>query len=296
MKNQGVVIGVGEILFDLLPEGKRLGGAPANFAYHVAQLGCESVAVSAVGRDALGDEAIETLTERGVGVCVERVDAPTGVVRVTLDKAGVANYDICEGVAWDMLSFGDELQALAQRCRAVCFGTLAQRSEKTRQAIRSLLAAIPAANEALLIYDINLRQHYYSKELIESSLDLCNVLKINDGELKEVAPLLGLPEKNFEAAIRELIARHGLRMVVLTCGEQGSWIYTAEEALFQPTPQVEVADTVGAGDSFTATLCASLLQGYTLSEAHRRAAVLAAYVCTQIGAMPRYDADKVLGA
>jgi len=238
MKNQGVVIGVGEILFDLLPEGKKLGGAPANFAYHVAQLGCESVVVSAVGHDALGDEAIETLTERGVGVCVERVDAPTGVVRVTLDKAGVANYDICEGVAWDMLSFGDELQALAQRCRAVCFGTLAQRSEKTRQAIRSLLAAIPAANEALLIYDINLRQHYYSKELIESSLDLCNVLKINDGELEEVAPLLGLPEKNFEAASRELIARHGLRMVVLTCGEQGSWIYTAEEALFQPTPQV----------------------------------------------------------
>ncbi len=294
MNSQGLVIGLGEVLYDLLPEGKRLGGAPANFAYHVARLGCKSVVVSAVGHDALGDEAIETLTERGVGVFVERVNAPTGVVRVELDKAGVANYDICEGVAWDMLSFGDELQALAQRCRAVCFGTLAQRSEKTRQAIRSLLAAIPAANEALLIYDINLRQHYYSKELIESSLDLCNVLKINDGELEMVAPLLGLPEKNFEAASRELIARHGLRMVVLTCGEQGSWIYTAEEALFQPTPQVEVADTVGAGDSFTATLCASLLQGYPLAEAHRRAALLAAYVCTQAGAMPDYVLAEVL--
>ncbi len=295
MESLGVVIGVGEILFDLLPEGKKLGGAPANFAYHVAQLGCKSVAVSAVGRDALGDEAIETLTERGVGLLVERVDAPTGVVRVTLDEAGVANYDICEGVAWDMLSFGDELQALAQRCRAVCFGTLAQRNEKTRQAIQNLLAAIPAANDALLIYDINLRQHYYSKELIESSLELCNILKINDDELDTVAPLLGLSEKNFEAACRELIARHELRMVVLTCGEKGSWIYTAEEALFQPTPQVEVVDTVGAGDSFTATLCASLLQGYALSEAHRRAAVLAAYVCTQAGAMPRYNAAEVLG-
>lgn len=293
--NQGnVVIGLGEVLFDLLPEGKRLGGAPANFAYHAARLGCESVVVSAVGRDRLGDEIITTLAERGVGMLIERVDAPTGVVGVTLDEAGVANYDIREGAAWDMRSFSDDLRALATRCRAVCFGSLAQRSEVTRQTIRQFLQAIPQANDVLVIYDINLRQHYYSKASIESSLEVCNILKINDEELEKVAPLLGLPAKNFEAASRELIARHGLRMVVLTCGEKGSWIYTAAEALFQPTPQVEVADTVGAGDSFTAALCASLLQGYPLAEAHRRAALLAAYVCTQAGAMPDYALTEVL--
>ena len=163
MERDGVVIGIGEILFDLLPEGRQLGGAPANFAYHATRLGCNGVAVSAVGCDSLGDEIVELLATNGVNHQIARVDAPTGTVRVSLDERGVPCYEICEGVAWDRLQLNDEVLALANRCDAICFGTLAQRSEMSRKAIYDLIDAIPAERNALVIYDINLRQHYYSK-------------------------------------------------------------------------------------------------------------------------------------
>ena len=180
MKNESVIIGVGEVLFDLLPEGKQLGGAPANFAYHATCLGGNGVVISTVGCDSLGDEVVEFLDAKGVKHHIARVDAPTGVVRVTLNERGIPCYEICEGVAWDQLQLNDEIVSLAKRCDAICFGTLAQRSETSRQVIYSLIEAIPAERNALIIYDINLRQYYYSKELIETSLNYCNILKIKE--------------------------------------------------------------------------------------------------------------------
>lgn len=289
MNNDGVIIGVGEVLFDLLPEGKQLGGAPANFAYHATCLGGNGVAVSAVGCDAFGDEIIEILTAKGVNHHIARVDAPTGTVRVTLDERGIPCYEICEGVAWDKLQLSDEVLSLASRCDAICFGTLAQRSEVSRKAIYSLIEAIPAKRDALIIYDINLRQHYYSKELIETSLRYCNILKINDEEFATVATMLELATDDFEVGARKLIERYELRMVIVTCGENGSIIVTEDEVSQLDTPKVNVVDTVGAGDSFTAALCVTLLQGKPLREVHRKAVEVAAFVCSNTGAMPPYS-------
>ena len=289
MNNDGIIIGVGEVLFDLLPEGKQLGGAPANFAYHATCLGGNGVAVSAVGCDAFGDEIIEILTAKGVNHHIARVDAPTGTVRVTLDERGIPCYEICEGVAWDKLQLSDEVLSLASRCDAICFGTLAQRSEVSRKAIYSLIEAIPAERDALIIYDINLRQHYYSKEFIETSLRYCNILKINDEEFATVATMLELATDDFEVGARKLIERYELRMVIVTCGENGSIIVTEDEVSQLDTPKVNVVDTVGAGDSFTAALCVALLQGKPLREVHRKAVEVAAFVCSNVGAMPPYE-------
>lgn len=289
MEKKSVVIGIGELLFDIFPSGKKLGGAPVNFAYHVAQLGVESLAVSAVGRDSLGDEIMEILAENGVQSRVARVDAPTGTVQVTLDERGVPNFEICRDVAWDNIPLSEELLMLAANCRALCFGTLAQRSELSRRTIQQLLDAIPATSNALVVYDINLRQQFYSKEIIEQSLEKSNVLKINDDEFRIVAPILGFSPADFEQGCRQLLERYNLKMVVLTCGEKGSWIYTPEECSYMDTPKVEVVDTVGAGDSFTAALCASLLKGATLREAHQKAVEISAFVCTRAGAMPKYE-------
>ena len=289
MERDGVVIGIGEILFDLLPEGRQLGGAPANFAYHATRLGCNGVAVSAVGCDSLGDEIVELLATNGVNHQIARVDAPTGTVRVSLDERGVPCYEICEGVAWDQIQLNDEVLALAKSCDAICFGTLAQRSEMSRKAIYDLIDAIPAERNALVIYDINLRQHYYSKELIEASLNRCNVLKINDEEFRTIAPMLGFAAANFELGARALIERYGLKMVIVTCGEKGSLIVTQNELSQLETPKVEVVDTVGAGDSFTAALCVGLLQGKEIREVHRKAVEVSAFVCKSAGAMPPYE-------
>lgn len=289
MEKNGVIIGIGEVLFDLLPEGKQLGGAPANFAYHTTCLGCNGVAVSAVGCDSLGDEIVELLTTNGVNHHIARVDAPTGTVRVTLDERGIPCYEICEGVAWDKLQLNDEVLALAKSCDAICFGTLAQRSEMSRKAICDLIDAIPAERNALVIYDINLRQNYYSKELIEASLNRCNILKINDEEFSTIAPMLNFVADDFEVGARELIERYGLKMVVVTCGEKGSLVVTKNEVSKLETPKVEVVDTVGAGDSFTAALCVGLLQGKEIREVHRKAVEVAAFVCKNAGAMPPYE-------
>lgn len=286
--NMGFVVAIGELLFDVFPTGKKLGGAPVNFAYHASCMGVDSVAISAVGCDTLGDEIMELLAEKGVDNRVARVAAPTGTVQVTLDEKGLPDYEICEDVAWDNIPLTDEMVALVANCKAFCFGTLAQRSEVSRHTINALLDVIPTESDALVIYDINLRQHFYSKEIIETSLCKSNVLKINDDEYLIVADMLGLPVNDYKSGCMALIERYGLRMVVLTCGENGSYIYTRSEESYMDTPKVEVVDTVGAGDSFTAALCASLLSGDSLHEAHRVAVETAAFVCTQGGAMPAY--------
>ena len=280
-----LVVGIGEVLFDVLPTGRKLGGAPGNFAYHVTEHGLKGVAVSAIGADELGDEAAAILREAGVAAVLPRVEFPTGTVQVTLDGAGVPTYEIRTGVAWDHIPWTEEMRSVAGRCAAVCWGTLAQRSEGSRATIGAFLDAV--GGECLKIFDINLRQAFYTREVIEESLRRADILKINDEELEVVGKMMGRGESAAEGVCEWLREAFGLRMVVLTCGAKGSVVMGAEGVSRLATPKVEVVDTVGAGDSFTATFCAGLLKGLSMGEAHRRAVEVSAYVCTQSGAMCR---------
>lgn len=278
------IAGLGEILWDMLPSGKKLGGAPANFAWHVAGLGLEGIALSAVGRDALGDEIIRTLDGVHLPHSLQLSAKPTSTVEVSLNPAGVPQYNIVEGVAWDGLRFDDEFARIAPECSCVCFGTLAQRNPVSRECIHAFLDAMPA--DSLKVFDINLRQSYYSEEVIRKSLEKADVLKINDEELEIVSGMLSYGDALPMDACRRLLSEFGLRFVILTCGTDGSYVVTPDRVLFRETPIVKVVDTVGAGDSFTAAFCAALLKGKSLEEAHSAAVQISAFVCTCNGAMP----------
>lgn len=281
-----IIVGMGEALWDVLPEGKKIGGAPANFAYHVSQFGFDSRVVSAVGNDALGNEILEVFKEKQLKHQLQVVNYPTGTVQVTLDSAGIPLYEIKEGVAWDNIPFTDDLKRLALSTRAVCFGSLAQRNEVSRTSINRFLDAMPDGDEQLKIFDINLRQGFYTKEIIRESCQRCNVLKINDEELVAISRMFGYPGIDLQDKCWILLAKYNLKMLILTCGTNGSYVFTPGVVSFQETPRVPVADTVGAGDSFTAAFCASLLKGKSVPEAHKLAVEVSAYVCTQSGAMP----------
>jgi fructokinase len=290
MKN--IIVGLGEALWDVLPNGKKLGGAPANFAYHVAQFGLNSMAVSAIGNDKLGDETLEALDEKGLKYYMQRIPYPTGSVQVTLDEEGVPCYDIKENVAWDNIVFTPELEEIAKNCRAVCFGSLAQRNIVSRQTIGMFLDSMPKDSDTLKIFDINLRQDFYSKEVLTESFKKCNILKINDEELVVIGRLFGYPGLELRDKCWLILGKYNLKMLILTCGINGSYVFTPGKVSFQPTPKVEVADTVGAGDSFTGAFCASIINGLPIEEAHRLAVEVSAYVCTQNGAMPVIPAEK----
>ena len=281
-----LVVGMGEALWDVLPEGKKLGGAPANFAYHVSQLGLDSCVVSAVGDDKLGHELMDNLNGRGMQCLIEQVPYPTGTVQVELDEAGIPCYNIKENVAWDNIPFTSRLEALALRTQAVCFGSLAQRSIVSRETINRFLDLMPDGNGQLKIFDVNLRQSFYTKEVLCASMRKCNILKINDEELVTVSRMFGYPGIDLQDKCWLLLGKYNLWMLILTCGVNGSYVFTPGEFSFVETPRVQVADTVGAGDSFTAAFVASILKGKTVAEAHRRAVAVSAYVCTQNGAMP----------
>lgn len=292
MKNSEAkyIVGIGEALWDMLPDGRKVGGAPANFTYHAAQFDLPSRVVSAVGDDELGHEILDILADKGLECKIATVDYPTGTVEVTLDEQGIPQYEICEGVAWDNIPLDEELLDLAHQCRAVCYGTLAQRSEQSRAAITAFLEATP--ENCLRVCDINLRGTFYSKELIEASIKKCNILKINDEEIVKVGELLGFDATDYDSASQHLIESYGLDMVILTCGADCSHIYTRQgEHSYRTTPKVEVADTVGAGDSFTGAFVAAMLAGCELGKAHSLAVDVAAYVCTQPGAMPSLPAE-----
>ena len=278
------IVGLGEILFDVFPTGAKLGGAPANFAYHAGQHGLHSVAVSAIGNDALGDEALRLLSEKDLKYVLPKVDYPTGTVQVELDAEGVPTYEIKTGVAWDNIPFTDDIKEIATNAGAVCWGSLAQRSETSREMIYKFLDHTP--DDCLKIFDINLRQNFYNKDIICESLKRCNVLKINDEELVTLGRLFGYPGLDIENKCWLILGKYNLDMLVLTCGVNGSYVFAPGFQSFQETPKVEVADTVGAGDSFTGTFCASILRGKSIAEAHKLAVEVSAYVCTQSGAMP----------
>ena len=284
MNENKTIVGLGEALWDVLPEGKKIGGAPANFAYHAGQHGLHSVAVSAVGSDLLGDEALRLLDDKHLKYVMPRVDFPTGTVQVELDAEGVPTYDIKEGVAWDNIPFTDDIKEVAANAGAVCWGSLAQRNEVSRKSIYQFLDHTP--EDCLKVFDINLRQNFYTKEVICESLKRCNVLKINDEELITIGRLFGYPGLDIENKCWLILGKYNLDMLVLTCGVNGSYVFAPGFNSFQETPKVEVADTVGAGDSFTGTFCASILKGKSIAEAHKLAVEVSAYVCTQHGAMP----------
>ena len=279
-----IIVGIGEILWDVFPQGKVLGGAPANFAYHVSQFGLDGFAVSAIGKDPLGVEILQVLNDKQLKTHIGEVGYPTGTVQVTLSGKGIPQYEICEQVAWDNIPFTPELEALAKQTKTVCFGSLAQRNAVSHATINRFIDAVPAG--AMKIFDINLRQHFYSKELIDESLRKCNVLKINDDEVVLVAKLFGWDDKSEIEIARHLMQVYQLNVVVLTKGTDGSYVFTADETSYLPTPHVEVADTVGAGDPFTSAFVASLLKGKSIVEAHQKAVDVSAFVCTQHGAMP----------
>ena len=277
---------MGEALWDVLPEGKKLGGAPANFAYHVSQFGLESRIVSAVGQDKLGSEILENFREKQLYGLIETVPYPTGTVQVELDAEGVPCYDIKEGVAWDNIPYTQALEGLAHQTCAVCFGSLAQRSIVSRETIHHFLDAMPKNEDTLRIFDINLRQGFYTREILCDSFHRCNVLKINDEELVTVSRMFGYPGIDLQDKCWILLAKYNLKMLILTCGVNGSYVFTPGHVSFVETPKVQVADTVGAGDSFTAAFTAAILKGRSVAEAHRLAVDTSAYVCTQQGAMP----------
>lgn len=289
-RTKPIVVGIGELLWDLFPAGRALGGAPANFAYHAQALGAAALIVSRIGMDTFGDEALAQL--KGLGLSTAHITRdpsyPTGTVSVSLDASGKPSYTIHENVAWDHLPTTPEILALARRADAVCFGTLAQRSEVSRSTIRSFLKA--TAPGALRIFDVNLRQAFYDREIIESSLGLASVLKLNDDELPVLADLLAIPGDPL-TAMEELARRYRLRALALTKGARGSLLYDGDRFFAHHGYAVEVADTVGAGDAFAAALAIGLLEGRDFDAINESANRLAAFVCSQRGAMPPIPAE-----
>lgn len=280
---EGKIIGLGEILWDMLPTGKQSGGAPANFAYHVCRLGGNGWAVSAISDDELGREIKNTLSTKKLNTILEEVNEPTGTVQVTLDAAGVPTYDITEGVAWDHIPFTERIGNLAKETSAVCFGTLAQRSPESRATIHKFIESMPAGS--LKVFDINLRQKYYDENIISDSLRLADILKINDEELEIVSRMLclsGTSEERCRAISREF----NLKFVILTMGGDGSKVILEDSVHLSTPGKINIVDTVGAGDSFTAAFMLAYLRGESIEKAHTLATEVSSYVCTKAGAMP----------
>jgi fructokinase len=283
------VVGIGEVLWDLMPAGKQLGGAPANFAHHARALGAEAVVITRVGEDDLGREILERFKQSEIDAGVVQIDAnkPTGTVAVTLRDGGVPHFTISEDVAWDWIAPTDLALKVVGEADAICFGSLAQRSPVSRASIQQLMAAAPA--KALRIFDINLRQHFYSREIIEHSLRLANVLKLNDTELPVLATMfeLGSHPKEQIQGLSELFE---LQLVALTRGPQGSLLYQGGQWSQHLSQPVQVVDTVGAGDAFTAALTVGLLSKVGLEEFHAVAVQVARFVCSHAGATPALPA------
>jgi fructokinase len=284
--NTYTLVGPGEILWDLLPEGKKLGGAPANFAYHAQALGGKGTVVSCIGDDDLGKEITDLLENLGLEqsyIAVDK-DHPTGTVSVELNDKGVPNFTIHTNVAWDFIPSSPDLLELASKADAVCFGSLCQRCDVSRQTVRDFLKA--TRPDCLRVFDINIRQSFYSKEIVQHMLEISNVLKLNDDELPIVADLLGIEGSETEI-LSKLVEQYGLKLVVLTKGDKGSRLYSKEKDSEHPgvTPE-KIADTVGAGDAFTAAVALGMLLGKDLDEINEHANKVASFVCSQSGATP----------
>jgi fructokinase len=285
------IIGVGEVLWDLLLTGPQLGGAPANFSYHAHALGAQAQVITRVGKDDHGREIIRRFHEMGLPETGVQVDetVPTGTAKVALSGDGLAHFTIKENVAWDFIAVTDEAVAVSRRAAAICFGSLAQRCEASRNTIQYLVAATPP--DALRVFDINMRQQFYSRDVVEKSFRLANVLKLNDDELPRLADMFSLTGSTKDQ-IGQLAHTFGLRLVALTRGPNGSLLYQKDNDNNDvrwsdcPSRPVKVVDTVGAGDSFTAAMVMGLLRKMDLDEINTIANEVARYVCSQPGATP----------
>jgi len=287
MAKRYTTVGLGELLWDLLPSGKQLGGAPANFAYITSLLGDQGIPASGLGRDANGAEAIQRLTDLGLPTAFVQKDPahPTGIVKVELDNTGQPRYEICESVAWDYLEWTPQWQKLAADADAVCFGSLAQRSEQSRSTIRSFLKA--TRSNAVRVFDVNLRQNFFTAEVLADSMRLATIVKLNHDELPRIIRLFQQEHRSEESSARRLIEMYGLKLVCVTRGDDGSVLATADACSVHPGFRVKVADTIGAGDAFTAALIHEHLHGAPLERMNEVANRVGAWVASQVGATPR---------
>jgi fructokinase len=287
MEKRKIVTGIGELLWDMLPQGKQIGGAPFNFSFHAAQAGCEAHVVSAIGNDDSGAEILKSMAFLNLAdKYIQSGSRPTGRVDVTLNKEGHPDYTIIEDVAWDHIAWNNDLASLAPVTDAVCFGSLAQRNNTSRMTILNFLEAV--SPNCLKVFDINLRQNFYNREILLESLQHANILKLNEEELPVVASLFSL-EGNSESQLVKLSEIFGLDYIAYTMGSKGSLLIGREESSFVEAPEVLVVDTVGAGDSFTALLVTGILNEIPLNEIHKKATEIAAIVCTRAGATPLID-------
>ena len=287
------ITGIGEILWDMFPDGAQFGGAPANFVCHAQALGATSHMVSCVGSDELGWRALGYLKEHGVDISAvaQSEERPTGTVEIELDAEGVAQYEFAANVAWDALTWSEALTHVAEKADVVCYGTLGQRSEISKGTIRRFLKR--TTDDCLCVFDVNLRQHFYTEALIRDSLEYANILKLNDEELPVLSSSCGL--SGSEAAIvQQVRERYNLRLVALTRGPKGAILFTEDSLSECDGFTVEVKDTVGAGDAFTAAMTLGLLLGHELDRINEHACRVAAYVCSQDGAAPKLPDDLKL--
>ncbi len=297
MRERHLILGIGELLWDLLPEGPRLGGAPANFTVMAGRLGNHAVILSRIGRDDLGRKAVDLLDPLPTDSTHLQVDPvhETGRVTVVL-KDGQPEYEIHQPAAWDFMELSDEWVQMAQRADAICFGSLAQRSPESRQTIQTLAAQ--TSSSCVRVFDVNLRTPFYSGEVVQESLELATVMKMNDAEVPQVMTLLGLPaEEEFlpealrTSAVRLLAEFPTLQLVAITRGGHGSLLVTRDAWHEHPGVPAKVADTIGAGDAFTAAMTHYLLRGAglaTLNEAGNR---WGSWVASQSGAMPELNSS-----
>jgi fructokinase len=283
------VVGLGELLWDMFPHGKQLGGAPANFAYMTALLGDRGIVASRVGQDRLGQEAIWQLKSSGLDTSQIQSDPAhaTGTVQVQVDSKGQPEYRITEDVAWDHLAWTPEWEALAKSTDAVCFGSLAQRSEVSRSTIRRFLQSVRA--DAARVFDVNLRQAFYSGEVLRVALLHANMMKVNHEELPRIVELFGENFGGERDAACWLAEEFGVKLVCVTRGHRGSLLVCGDETDEHPGFTIKVADTVGAGDAFTAALVHHWLRKAPLPAINLAANRLGAWVASQEGAMPTAD-------
>lgn len=295
MKNKHIIIGAGEILWDILPGGKKLGGAPTNFCYHASRLDADSYILSSVGKDSNGKEILKRLCEMGLkrDFIQENGEYPTGTVDVILDEKGIPSYVIHEDTAWDNIVFKKEHREIVINSDALCFGTLGQRSKVSGDTIRKILhiSLYESKKDALRVFDINIRQNFFSTENILESLRYCNILKINEDELPLLKGLLDISAVGHKDAIKEIIKRFELKLIALTLGKSGSILASAECISHTGIYDLPVRDTVGAGDAFTAAVVEGVLRGMDIDEINRKAAVLAGFVCSMEGGTPEYNEE-----
>ncbi len=287
------MVGLGEVLWDFLPSGRVLGGAPANFAYMASVLGSEGIVASRVGNDELGHEACRVMQQLRLSTAYLQHDDSheTGSATVSIDAAGQPNFTIKEPVSWDFLKWTSEWEELSARADVICFGSLAQRSPASAVTIECFLRNAPTG--ALRIFDVNLRQSFYTQNVLRRSFHQADIVKLNDHELFQVASLFHLGLGTEQMLAERLLKQFELRLVCLTRAARGSLLVSDNQTVEHKGLLVKVADAIGAGDAFTACLAHHYVRGYSLEEISESANRFASWVATQTGAMPPISTDKL---